>query len=419
MITIHEKSQTNFNSLGFGVLLPSSCYVKEELNGIYELELTHPYDPYGKWKYIENDRIIYASTPRGNQAFRVYRVLPNMDGITVNAKHIFYDLLDNFIVELDFTGTASSFLDTLKTKLAYPMNFNFNTDISTSDSLLITSRNPIQALFDNADDKNSFIKSFGGELLRDKFNVSMLASVGSDRGVQIRYSKNLIGLEIDEDISGVITRVYPKGKEGLKLPEQFIDSPKIGAYTYPKIFEFEDTECETVEDLRASANKFIGSGVDLPMVNIKADFQLLSKTVEYKEFAVLETVYIGDVVTVINKRMEFNKKAKVISYEWDCLAKKYTEVELGDFVADLTSGISTGEKAINTATSASTEAKQVMGLLSGNITVRDNYLYISIDSTDYTASPRVFRWGKDGLEYTSTGVSGKWNTLISKDGVVT
>ena len=74
MITIHEKTAQTFDTIGLGTLVPGSCIVTEELNGAYELELKHPYDDGGKWKRIERGRILYASTPRGMQPFRIYYV---------------------------------------------------------------------------------------------------------------------------------------------------------------------------------------------------------------------------------------------------------------------------------------------------------------------------------------------------------
>ena len=76
MITIHEKTAKTFDTFGLGALVPSHCVVEEELNGAYELELKHPYDDGGKWKRIERGRILYASTPRGMQPFRIYYVKP-------------------------------------------------------------------------------------------------------------------------------------------------------------------------------------------------------------------------------------------------------------------------------------------------------------------------------------------------------
>ena len=52
MVTIHEKTATAFDTLGMGTLFPSSCFVSEELNGLFELEMVHPYDDKNKWKDI-------------------------------------------------------------------------------------------------------------------------------------------------------------------------------------------------------------------------------------------------------------------------------------------------------------------------------------------------------------------------------
>ena len=118
MITIHEKNSTAFNTLGLGALLPSLCDVKEELNGLYELELKHPYDPWGKWEKLEKERVLCVSTPRGMQPFRIYHIKPDMEGITVNARHIFYDLLDNFCLNVNASGSPQAVLNAIKNSFA-------------------------------------------------------------------------------------------------------------------------------------------------------------------------------------------------------------------------------------------------------------------------------------------------------------
>ena len=123
MITIHEKTAKTFDTFGLGALVPSHCVVEEELNGAYELEMKHPYDDGGKWKRIERGRIIYASTPRGMQPFRIYYVKPTMKEIAVNARHIFYDLLDNQCEPISHSGTAGAALTALQAAFAYPMPF--------------------------------------------------------------------------------------------------------------------------------------------------------------------------------------------------------------------------------------------------------------------------------------------------------
>lgn len=368
MITIHEKHTTEFNTLGLGALLPGSCVVTEELNGLYELQMSHSYDEWGKWKRIEKGCILYASTPDGKQPFRIYNTRPTMDGITVNARHIFYDLLDNQCEPISFSGTAEEALTAMENAFAYEMPFWFTTDISVSGELKTGRMNPIQVLLTNDEDVTGFVQGFGGELQRDGFHVSVQASIGQDRDVAIRYRKNLIGLEVTEDDSDVKTRVICYGKNGTI---ETVDSPYIGQYPYPKIRNLENTD-KFAAALRPEAEALFDSGIDLPLVNIKVDFVELSKTAEYADYAPLEKVFLGDIVSVINPKMNFEKKARVISYEWDCLLEKYTQVELGDFMPTLATSVTSGVHSGSLAGNAMCSAAAAMAALETHVADKNN-----------------------------------------------
>ena len=367
MITIHEKTAKTFDTFGLGALVPSHCVVEEELNGAYELELKHPYDDGGKWKRIERGRILCASTPRGMQPFRIYYVKPTMKEIAVNARHIFYDLLDNQCEPISHSGTATAALAAMQTAFAYPMPFSFDTDISLTGTLATGRMNPVQALLSDDDEVTSFVKGYGGELLRDGFRVSVKAALVQDRGVSIRYGKNLVGLEVTEDESNVKTRIVCYGKNGSVT----LDSPHLGDYIYPKIYTLED-ENKTLSEVQAEGQKLLDEGCDIPSINIKVDFVALEKTVEYREYAVLEEVFLGDMVTVINTKMGFRKRAKVISYEWDCLLEQYNDVELGDFIPTLAASVTSGVKSGSLASSAAVGTAAVMAALQAHLNDTNN-----------------------------------------------
>ena len=362
MITIHEKTAQTFETFGLGALVPNSCIVTEELNGAYELELKHPYDDGGKWKRIERGRILYASTPKGMQPFRIYYVKPSMKEIAVNARHIFYDLLDNQCEPISHSGTAGAALTALQAAFAYPMPFIFDTDISLTGTLTTGRMNPVQALLSDDDEATSFVKGYGGELLRDGFRVSVRAALGQDRGVSIRYGKNLVGLEVTEDESEVKTRIVCYGKNGSAT----LDSPHINDYIYPKIHTLTE-ENKSISEVQAEAQKLLDEGCDIPSINIKVDFVALEKTVEYQEYAVLEEVFLGDMVTVINTKMGFRKQAKVISYEWDCLLEQYNDVELGDFIPTLAASVTSGVKSGSLASSAAVGTAAGMAALQAHL----------------------------------------------------
>lgn len=367
MITIHEKTAQTFETFGLGALVPNSCIVTEELNGAYELELKHPYDDGGKWKRIERGRILYASTPRGMQPFRIYYVKPTMKEIAVNARHIFYDLLDNQCEPISHSGTATAALTALQAAFAYPMPFIFDTDISLAGTLTTGRMNPVQALLSDDDEATSFVKGYGGELLRDGFRVSVKAALGQDRGVSIRYGKNLVGLEVTEDESNVKTRIVCYGKNGSVT----LDSPHLGDYIYPKIHTLTE-ENKSISEVQAEGQKLLDEGCDIPSINIKVDFVALEKTVEYRDYAVLEEVFLGDMVTVINTKMGFRKRAKVISYEWDCLLEQYNDVELGDFIPTLAASVTSGVKSGSLASSAAVGTAAVMAALQAHLNDTNN-----------------------------------------------
>ncbi|WMI80343.1 phage tail spike protein [Anaerotignum sp. MB30-C6] len=421
MVTIHEKNSIAFDTLGLGALLPSLCNVSEELNGLYELKIEHPYDEGGKWKHIEKERIVFASTPKGKQPFRIYHVNSDMGGIKVYARHVFYDLLDNLCLNVN-AGTPQVALNAIKGSLAYTVPFVLSTNMTGTGRVALKNANPVSALLGMDEDKDSFVKAFGGEILRDCFNVTMKPSIGQDRGVAIRSGKNLVGLEVSEDISKVATRIYAYGKDGVAMSGGYRDSSYINAYINPKISVFEDSGLSAYE-LPSAVQKLFDGGCDLPKVNIKANFQMLSKTEEYKEYAVLEDVQLGDVVTVSNVKMGFHKKAKVISYEWDSLLERYERVELGDFVADLTSSITSGEKSLSTAVSAkstastaATDAQTALEKISGKVIINDAGLYVCVDTNSLDTATKVFHFGNLGLRFSNTGVYGSYKTIIDENG---
>ncbi|KEH95747.1 endopeptidase, partial [Clostridium botulinum C/D str. BKT12695] len=350
MINVYDSKETNFEHNGLAVL--DKCIraeVQEELNGLYELELEYPiFDK--KSNYLIKDNIVKANTPNGYQLFRIYRPVKNMGVVICYAKHIFYDLIDNFI-ESYRTGSvnANVALEGILNNTQYPHNFKASSDIDNKADAFYVRKNPVQAIL--SENENSFISRWGGEILRDNFNISILNSIGADKGVTISYGKNLLGLEEDLDSSEAVTRIMPTGLTEndsiIMLEEKYIDSPNLDKYPFPKIrhMHFGDikvdsekgiTESDVKRRLREKVQELYQiQHIDIPKTNYKVDFVELSKTEEYKNYSCLESVNLGDIVTVKHLKMGINIRQKVIKYKWDSLLEKYLEVELGSFKENL------------------------------------------------------------------------------------
>lgn len=445
MIILYDSMTTNFNNNGLGVLSDViSCEVMEERNGLFELELEHLFDDREKWKNLVEDNIIKAPTPTGEQLFRIYRKYKSMSGIRVFARHIFYDLIDNFLEDCrpentDGTGALSRILSSTQ----YPHKFTSISDVPGLKTAYFVRKNPVEAIFS----EDGVLGRWGGELERDNFLIKLLQSRGKDRGVTIRYGKNLLGIEEDLDLDTVITRLMPQGYDGLFLPEKYIDSTFINNYPHPKIrkIEYSDikvdeengiTEAMAITQLRERAQKeFSVNKVDIPAANYKIDFIELSKTEEYKNYAVLERVYLCDTVTIKHLKLGFDLKAKVIKYKYNCLTNRYIEIELGAFKESMVSALNSLSSLKGTVDNllqnAVTGTKMQMaidhatelltGALGGYVIFRPKDKPVEIlimDTDDMLTAQKVWRWNLNGLGYSNKGVNGPYETAMTMDGFI-
>ena len=297
IISIYDSKETIFTSNGLVVLSDCiSCNVNEELNGLYELELEYPLDERGKWQYLLEGNIIKAD----GQLFRIYHKIKTLTSIKCNARHIFYDLLDNFLEACILkTATGTGALNYILTHTQYAHNFTSTGDVQGNVAHDYSRKNPVEAIMGN----EGSIALTGGELVRDNFTIQILNARGLDRGVLVSYGKNVQGIEETLDMDGLCTRLMPVGKDGLLLTEKYIDSPYINNFPHPKIKVVELNDCETEATLRAAAISYMADNkIDIPAFNYKIDFLELSKTEEYKNYAVLERVYLGDTVTIKHSR---------------------------------------------------------------------------------------------------------------------
>ncbi|MDN6291455.1 MAG: hypothetical protein L0J35_00095, partial [Tetragenococcus halophilus] len=224
MIKLFNRDETNFEHNETILRNVISTSVEEESNGLYELVLEHPRDEIGN--QLTNGKIIKAPTPRGDQLFRIYKPIKNLKTYTIYARHIFYDLLNNFIESAKPTNAdGNAAIQRILDRLQFSQRFIGSSDIADYSEAYYVRMNPVQALI-GAD--NSFINVWGGELVRDNFTFRINVRGGFDTGYEIRTGKNLTGVEIELDESGVYTRIYPsvviEDNVVTTLPEEYIDS---------------------------------------------------------------------------------------------------------------------------------------------------------------------------------------------------
>ena len=326
MICIYDKKTTkgNFETNGLGVLDEViSCFVTEELNGDYELELE--YSAKGrKAKYLEEWNIIKAE----GQLFRIYRVekiSKEIKIIKVWAKHIFYDLLYYFIE--DSRAVNCSIKTAMEKALPGDVStiYKVDSDIILANTIYFVQTNPVEAMF-------GIIKRWKcGEIKRENFDIKILKQIGKDSGVLIAQGKNILGIKFNSDTKDVVTKLYPVGYNGIKLTEKYINVPNWNSDKYPpfpivKKIQFKEAEDEVT--LRVMAKESIKT-IGLSKVNIEVDFIELSRIKEYEKYKHLQKVNVGDRVIVRYKDFDIDIKVPVIKIRKDVLRGLNAKVELG------------------------------------------------------------------------------------------
>ena len=204
MLKLFKPNETNFDHNETILKDVVSAEVLEESNGEFSLTIEYP----AKLN-LEAGQIIEAPTPRGPQLFRIVkptRVIGQRDYFRAYCRHIFYDLLDNFIEDTRPTNkTAGGALEDILNGSQYVHRFTGASDIATTNTAYYIRQNPVQAIMGSG---NSVLGLWGGHIVRNNFEIT-IKEQSLDRGYEVRFGKNLIGLDEEIDVTEVVTRIYP------------------------------------------------------------------------------------------------------------------------------------------------------------------------------------------------------------------
>ena len=456
MIDIYKSDNTEYDKNGDMTLLPVSANVNAELNGAWTATLEHPIDPRGRWKYIVENAVVQMPSFNGNQLFRIKNVKKRDSGISAQMEPIFYDAIgDCWLV--DVRPTAKNGQEALDIMLASNSKYSASSDITRATTAYYEYLNFFEAL--NGDIDQSFINRWSGEILYNNFQIIVNERVGGDYGVEIRYGKNIPkdGITEEIDVSGVVTRIYPKAYNGYTMTDNGkVDSPLINSYPiiYSKTMTFSDvkmredaqendeengiTICDTQQELDAAlterCQEQYEAGLDKPTVTISADMVLLQNTEQYKEYKVLEEVSLGDTVHCRHNKLGIVTDARVISLTYDSIRKKVSNVTLGDYLYnyfdDVTSSANKIEQVIRP--DGTVMAEKIQGILNGIYTQlwiqstaaqKVNGIAFKVEDLD-PESPLYgcMVWGTQGLQISTTrtadGKDWDWTTAVTAKGIV-
>ena len=431
---LFASNATTWASMGIGVLKDAiRCEVEENRNGSYELEIEYPISGAHYSDIALRSLIVakpnYTDPP---QPFRVYQISKPLNGVVViNAQHIVYDLSGYTSKQMTVPGLQSALTALTQSGNIYPTScpFSFSSDMSSASTLIIKYPISTRAIMGGVD--GSLIDVFGGEWHYNGYSCQLMSARGANRGVTIRYGKNLTELKhIEED--KVYTAVYPyyyNDSSGISvtLPEQVVSVP--GSFNYTKVLtlnlsdEFE--EPPTVEQLRNKTNSYIEQHtLGVPDTNITLDFVQLD--------TLKDRVDLCDTVSVYYDALGVSATAKCIRTRWDALLERYTEVELGTARNSIAATIAkieddTIDKATAKANRSALEiAKTVSQAITGNsggyVIMHDTDNdgepdeILIMDTPDILTAVNVIRMNNGGIAFSQAGYAGPYSTAWNING---
>lgn len=292
------------------------------------------------------------------QYFRIYEVrssdmVGEGRGVTVSARHIFYDLMGNLTTyKPEGAVGCQAALDGILSGCVSGHDFDAATNIGASREAQWVRVNPVSAILDPDD---GLCAKFGGDLVRDNWDLTLLADAGMNRGVRIEYRKNMLGVECQVNTDSMVTRVYPMGQTAKGKPlgmggdTPWVDSPKIGDYPTPHIYVLDKgseikAKSTSGADVNSARNQLQQAaqayfsdnpGIDEPEISLSVDFVSLGDTAEYAQYRNLESVHLYDTVRIRHMPLNIDVLAQVNKIEFDCLTGRMKGIELGSKLINL------------------------------------------------------------------------------------
>ena len=300
----------------------------------------------------DNDQpsTVIESKQTRDQLFRIYSVGRDAETgmVEVKASHIFYDL-SGVICTRDYKPenvAADTVLSTILANASAEHGFTFHCKVTKAISGDYTGASIVKALLDP---DIGIVPQTGARIIRDNYDVYILPDEVMDRGMEIRHRKNLLGAVLTMDVSGVVTRIRPVGKDKdgnrLLITENngWVESANKALYPTSRDAEIEyDVSVSTAKDaqfknnaaaraeLKRLAQQDFADGMDAAAMSLDVQLAALENSAEYADYAPLLTVFLYDSVRVVASYVGINAKLRVNGYVYDCLLKRYQDVYVGD-----------------------------------------------------------------------------------------
>lgn len=356
-ITIYDKNtkQTQFDNHGLAILCPTRCEVTETINSKWVIDMQHPIDPDDKWRHIQPSNLVKAL----GQLFTLRKISHtwrgNSGSVQASGDHVFYQQNDGWVFPgARITGqTGLEVLNAISTQTERfapgitMYNWSYDSDVVVPAGVDYSEwcptregATPIEYIMGS----NGLIAMTGGELYRDNFYYSVKQRMenAKDNAFEIRVGKNLKGITRVIDFSSfcVFFRAYDQYGQSFGIswtgeyayqfvPHTIIRSKNFNTYVDESTLpEGGDIYERSMELLEAEATAFFEANC-APIVSYKVDIEDVKDNPDYKMFANLDDLKVGNTGRLYDERLGVDMGLKISQTKTDAITGKVLEVTFG------------------------------------------------------------------------------------------
>lgn len=351
-IRIYSASETQFTGNGLRCLIPQSAEVTLKEQQAHSIHMVHSLDDRGAWRTIQMSRILYVPIMRRNQItyqpMRIYKIQKQRKTggqltITVDAKHVFYDLNSVMVQNLKINALVCQtaigrIFNNVYRPTANPQasdSFSYSSDISSTGSTEFANSTVTAALIG---DDSSIAAVFGGELYVDgfRFSINERMEGAADNAFNLAYRLNLTGITATYNTESTYSTVYGRSSISTQALVRTVEPATLGLPFDRTIFaKFSYQPGTPSSRFAADMDKYSEDNAKVS-ASYQVTFADLSRTEEYAGFANLASQEVGDTGTVYDDDLDVNTVQKIVEKKIDVLTQTAISATLGSTPASIT-----------------------------------------------------------------------------------
>ena len=444
---LYPANETAFTSNGLGGLNDAiSCLVHEVLNGEYELTMEYPVTGI-HFDEIKKTRLILAkpSPTDDPQPFEIYKIDKELSGmVTVYAQHWSYRL-SMIPVRPWYAASPVEALLQIADKAYYTIPFQMVATTARYGDMKVDIPMSARAMI------GEVIQRYNLEVKWSRDRIDLTNMRGADHCVKISYGKNLTEFTQESDISETVTGILPywtgmsQSASGMDsdtliiIGSIYVDPVKDANYPYSRVIPYDfqswfpEGHIPTASELNQAAIDYMANYQSgLPDETTSLAFIPLWLTEEFKEYATVERVALGDTIRVTCDNIDADVTARIVEVTWDVLKDRYEDLVTGKARNGLEEQFTKMSEKIEEETASLKTDLQIAidkatDMITGNSGGYIKFLYdangkpyemVVMDNEDISQAVNIWRFNQAGLGHSSNGYNGPYTLAMLMNGAI-